>query len=329
MNKRAGSRLVSPARRLCMSHVLGEVRGAGTNSTVYSVRDDPKIVVKVIVFGTTTGMQDEEAFDDEVCALRRLGLHANVVRLLGMTHMLGVGGTLVFGACDGGTLGARLEATTPLARSTALRWAHDMFFALAYCHAQNIAHRDVKPANLLLSAADDTAARLVLADFGSAHIFADDAARLIGADWEYEVTTALYRAPELLFAQWHDRWDAETSPLRHSTPVDLWSAGCVLAELLDCAAGRYGGPIFDASTIHELAACIAGALGSPPAHMTRGVPHDFPKRAPPPVAWACRRGALGTDGVALLSATVAWDPATRLTAEAAAAHALFAPACDY
>ena len=82
--------------------------------------------------------------------------------------------------------------------------------SLKYLHSGNIVHRDVKPANLLVS----ETCNVVLCDFGLSR--AVDAAALTT-----HVSTRWYRAPELLVMS-----------KEYAFPVDMWSAGCVLAELL-------------------------------------------------------------------------------------------------
>lgn len=82
---------------------------------------------------------------------------------------------------------------------------------LAFCHARRILHRDLKPQNLLI----DKEGNLKLADFGLA--------RAIGLPvrtYTHEIVTLWYRAPEILLGQKH-----------YSTSVDMWSVGCIFAEM--------------------------------------------------------------------------------------------------
>jgi serine/threonine protein kinase len=84
---------------------------------------------------------------------------------------------------------------------------------LAFLHENFFIHRDIKPSNLLIA----TDGVLKLGDFGLC--------RTYGSPSSYpmtpEVVTRWYRAPELLFGA------------KIYTPaIDVWSAGCIIAELL-------------------------------------------------------------------------------------------------
>lgn len=83
---------------------------------------------------------------------------------------------------------------------------------VAACHDRWTLHRDLKPSNILVGADG----QLKLADFGLARIHASPNPRLT-----HQVVTRWYRAPELLFA-------AE----QYSAAVDIWSVGCIFAELM-------------------------------------------------------------------------------------------------
>ncbi|KAG2452491.1 hypothetical protein HYH02_002730 [Chlamydomonas schloesseri] len=83
---------------------------------------------------------------------------------------------------------------------------------LKYVHTANVLHRDLKPSNLLLNASCD----LKIADFGLARTGTEKQNFMT----EY-VVTRWYRAPELLLS-------CDT----YTTAIDVWSVGCILAELL-------------------------------------------------------------------------------------------------
>ncbi len=78
---------------------------------------------------------------------------------------------------------------------------------VAYCHHHRVLHRDLKPQNLLINREGE----LKLADFGLARAFG-----IPVRSYTHEVVTLWYRAPDVLLGSRH-----------YSTPVDIWSIGCM------------------------------------------------------------------------------------------------------
>ncbi|MCJ1275315.1 hypothetical protein MMC21_003116 [Puttea exsequens] len=103
---------------------------------------------------------------------------------------------------------------------------HALFSGLAHCHAQGIIHRDVKPSNILLAS---PAGPAYLADFGIAYLASDPACEPPDEKIT-DVGTTCYRPPELLFG----RRD-------YGVEVDLWAAGCVVAEVVRRGGDGGGG----------------------------------------------------------------------------------------
>ncbi|KAI7741373.1 hypothetical protein M8C21_000833 [Ambrosia artemisiifolia] len=87
-----------------------------------------------------------------------------------------------------------------------------IFRALAYIHAIGVCHRDIKPQNLLVNPHTH---QLKLCDFGSAKVLVKGEPNI-----SY-ICSRYYRAPELIFGA-----------TEYTTAIDVWSVGCVLAELL-------------------------------------------------------------------------------------------------
>lgn len=86
---------------------------------------------------------------------------------------------------------------------------------LKYIHSANVLHRDLKPSNLLINTTCD----LKICDFGLARI-ADPEHDHTGFLTEY-VATRWYRAPEIML-----------NSKGYTKSIDIWSVGCILAEML-------------------------------------------------------------------------------------------------
>jgi len=108
---------------------------------------------------------------------------------------------------------------------------------LEFMHLNWYLHRDLSPSNVLIS----STGQIKIADFGFTKLFGDDRAMTP------EVVTLWYRSPELLFGAKY-----------YGTAVDMWSVGCILAELLIKQAFLPG----DVTDINQLST-IFGALGTP------------------------------------------------------------------
>lgn len=83
---------------------------------------------------------------------------------------------------------------------------------LEHCHSRGILHRDIKGSNLLI----DNNGVLKIADFGLATFYEPDQ----GQPLTSRVVTLWYRAPELLLGA-----------TEYGAAIDMWSSGCILAEL--------------------------------------------------------------------------------------------------
>ena len=82
---------------------------------------------------------------------------------------------------------------------------------MLFCHQRRVLHRDLKPQNLLI----DKSGAIKLADFGLARAFG-----IPVRVYTHEVVTLWYRAPEILLGS-----------NKYSCPVDIWSIGCIFAEM--------------------------------------------------------------------------------------------------
>jgi serine/threonine protein kinase len=122
---------------------------------------------------------------------------------------------------------------------------HQLLRGLHYCHSHRILHRDLKPQNLLI----DRTGRLTIADLGLSRVFG-----VPMRTYTHQVITLWYRAPEILLGSYH-----------YSTAVDMWSVGCIMAEMMTFS------PIFPGeSQIDELFR-IFRTLGTPDENVWPGI----------------------------------------------------------
>lgn len=121
---------------------------------------------------------------------------------------------------------------------------YQLFRGIAYLHFHGICHRDIKPENLMI---DTPMNALKIGDFGRFLFKLFSAVKLVPGEPHISyICSRYYRAPELILG-----WKL------YSYSIDIWSAGCILAELLQ------GDPIFIAPTSIDLFCEIAKILGTP------------------------------------------------------------------
>ena len=110
-----------------------------------------------------------------------------------------------------------MKTSGPLGERDVRRVSSQLVAALAYCGAKRVIHADIKPENVLCARpvlGVDAEVRLI--DFGNA-IRPSEAVRYYD---DFEIQSLGYRAPEVLVGAEYGR------------AVDVWSAGCILAEML-------------------------------------------------------------------------------------------------
>ncbi|CAH1640582.1 unnamed protein product [Spodoptera littoralis] len=173
-----------------------------------------------------------------------------------------------------------------------------------HLHDNNIIHRDLKTDNILLT--QDGV--LKLADFGLAREYGFPLQQYTPA-----VGTRWYRAPELLLL----------SP-EYSTPVDMWSVGCIFAELINLKA------LFRGKSEVDQLNKIFMVLGTPSDAIWPGysslptvrniIFEDYP---PGGLRKKISRHYFSDSGLSLLEGLLTYCPTRRVTAAAALEHAYF------
>lgn len=235
----------------------------------------------------------------EISLLKELQ-HPNIVRLCDVIHTerrL----TLVFeyldqdlkkllDICDGG-----LDPTNTKC------FLYQLLRGIGYCHQHRVLHRDLKPQNLLIN----REGALKLADFGLARAFG-----IPVRSYTHEVVTLWYRAPDVLMGS-----------KKYSTPVDIWSVGCIFAEM---ANGR---PLFPGTSDQDQLLRIFKVLGTVKQDSWPGVVElpewksNYPKYEP--MNWSKVVPTLCPLGIDLLSKMLKYDPLQRLSARQAVEHEYF------
>lgn len=191
------------------------------------------------------------------------------------------------------------SALRPLPLTRARDLLRMLLHALRYLHSQDVLHRDVKPANCFLSS-DGV---LKLGDFGLS--------RIRGDDMSHEVASRWYRAPELLFGK-----------RSYGAEVDLWSAGCVFAELLR----GYGTPLFAGDGDINQLARIFDTLGTPEKVTGITELQDWGKisfDAKAGCGLRCLFPEAPAVAVDLLEQLLSLDPSSRPSAQEALQHPFF------
>jgi len=173
--------------------------------------------------------------------------------------------------------------------------------AIAYIHSLGVCHRDIKPQNLLLNTKTH---HVLLCDFGSAKVLVP------GEPNVSYICSRYYRAPELVF---------EATQYTHA--IDVWSLGCVMAEML------LGNPLFPGESAVDQLIEIIKILGTPsreeiyamnPNHTS----FKFPQIKPHPWVKVFRNKA-PANAIDLVSKWLRYEPKSRLDPFESLAHPFF------
>lgn len=278
--------------------------GEGTYGVVYKARD---VRTNTIVALKKIRLEAEDegvpsTAIREISLLKELSEDDNIVKLLDIVHS-DAKLYLVFEFLDldlkkyMDTVGMS-EGLGPL---MVKKFTWQLIKGLYYCHAHRVLHRDLKPQNLLI----DKSGNLKLADFGLARAFG-----IPLRTYTHEVVTLWYRAPEVLLGSRH-----------YSTAIDMWSVGCIFAEM----AMRQ--PLFPGDSEIDEIFRIFRVLGTPNEDIWPGV-SNLPDYKPTFPQWSAQDlhkaiPNLDSYGIDLLQQTLVYDPAHRISAKRAMHHEYF------
>eukprot|EP01102_Stenamoeba_stenopodia_P003810 TRINITY_DN13948_c0_g1_i1.p1 TRINITY_DN13948_c0_g1~~TRINITY_DN13948_c0_g1_i1.p1 ORF type:complete len:304 (+),score=72.43 TRINITY_DN13948_c0_g1_i1:52-963(+) len=279
--------------------------GEGTYGVVYKAKDlrtNEIVALKKIRLETEEDGVPSTTIR-EISLLKELSNHPNIVKLIDVIHQEQKL-FLVFEFLDHDlkryldSLGDGCYLHPKLIKS----YVFQLLKGIAFCHAHRILHRDLKPQNLLI----DRAGGLKLADFGLAR-----AINIPVRTYTHAIVTLWYRAPEILLGA-----------TQYSTPVDIWSVGCIFAEIVTKRPLLPGD-----SEIDELFKIFI-KFGTPNEAVWPGVTsfpnyfNNFPQWPATPLEQFVPR--LDPDGMDLLKKMLVYVPGQRISAKAALRHPYFA-----
>jgi len=199
-----------------------------------------------------------------------------------------------------------MDSVSSVSAALVQSYIKQLLQGLTYCHQRRIVHRDLKPQNLLI----DKKGSLKIADFGLARAFCVPVRQ-----YTHEVVTLWYRAPEILLG----------SPT-YSIPVDIWSAGCIFAELLTKK------PLFPGDSEIDQLFKIFRQMGTPTEEMWHGCT-SLPDYKPSFPQWKKLEFAKVFENIPALSIDLmekmlTYEPSQRITARGALNHPYFSVQFD-
>jgi negative regulator of PHO system len=279
-----------------------EKLGEGTYATVFKGRNRQTgelVALKEIHLDSEEGTPSTAI--REISLMKELK-HENIVALHDVIHTENKL-MLVFEYMDGDlkrymdTHGER-GALKP---TTIKSFMYQLLKGIDFCHQNRVLHRDLKPQNLLIN----NKGILKLGDFGLARAFG-----IPVNTFSNEVVTLWYRAPDVLLGS-----------RSYSTSIDIWSAGCIMAEMYT------GRPLFPGTTNEDQIVRIFRIMGTPTERTWPGIT-QFPEYKPTFQMYATQDlrsilPAIDPTGIDLLQRMLQLRPELRISTTEALQHPWF------
>ena len=302
--------IVFSCRRVQNKYDIVQKLGKGAYGVVWKAKDKRSrhVVALKKIFDAFQNSTDSQRTYREIVFLQYLEGHENIVQL----HQVFRADNdrdiyLVFEYLETDLHAAiRANILEPLHKQYVM---YQVCKALIYMHSAGLVHRDLKPANLLLNAE----CLMKLCDFGLCRTVSD----IAHGEEEYTtmtdyVATRWYRAPEILLAS-----------KRYRESVDMWSLGCVFAEMI------IGRPIFPGtSTLNQLERIIE-KIGFPTPEERTALETQYSKTMLENLttgpeserkAWKELLPSAGGDALSFVGKLICWSPEQRMTAEDSIQH---------
>ncbi|KAF5338421.1 hypothetical protein D9758_012222 [Tetrapyrgos nigripes] len=279
----------------------------GTYATVYKGRSrttNEIVALKEIHLDAEEGTPSTAI--REISLMKELK-HVNIVRLYDVIHTE-TKLVLIFEYCEQdlkkymdqhGERGA-------LDPNTVRSFMYQLLKGTAFCHENQVLHRDLKPQNLLINRKGE----LKLGDFGLARAFGVPV-----NTFSNEVVTLWYRAPDVLLGS-----------RTYSTSIDVWSCGCIFAEMIS------GVPLFRGRDNQDQLLHIMRVIGTPTDAQFQKIFKDSPeiqvKQFPryPKMDFRQVLPKASPHAIDLLERLLKFDPAERVSAAEALSHPYFTTA---
>ena len=194
----------------------------------------------------------------------------------------------------------------PLPLELISKLAFDILKSLDFLKNLNIIHCDLKPENILM--VDDTNTHVKLIDFGTSCFCGEQIYKYLQSRY--------YRAPEIILGA------------KCTTAIDMWSFGCILAELFT------GYPLFSGKDESEQLSLIIKIMGLPPKSFIEnssrkdsffgndGLPllKDYSEDEPEKKDLGYELGCCNNDFIDIIQQCLIWEPEKRITPEEALNH---------
>ena len=294
-----------------------ELLGEGTYGKVYKARCTvtSQLVAIKRLFNTSDEGEGLSATTLREIAILKEIKHENIIALRDVLfHPPKL--TLVFELCD---CDLKKQMRSQLGSETIRSYAYQMLKGIECMHKQQIVHRDLKPQNILVC---DEGKTIKICDFGLARVEGIPIKK-----YSHEAVTLWYRPPDVILGS-----------SNYGLGVDIWSAGCIIAEMLG------GEAIFNGKNECEQLHKMFTLLGRPTAEDYPNMA-KFPEmkkfqneaqcmmdesigRVPKLEEWVTThrvRERGGEEAVELLRGMLQYNPRTRWTATKCLEHAYFAP----
>ena len=216
--------------------------GQGAYGVVFKAidRKTKETVALKKLFGAFRDATDSQRTFREVMLLQELNGHNNIIRLLNVIKAQNnLDLYLIFDYMEADVFN--------VIRAGILQDIHKQYIiyqtlkALKFIHSADIIHRDLKPSNIFIN----SDSRVKLGDFGLARTLSSGPSNYGMIVTEY-VATRWYRAPEMLLKS-----------VNYGKPIDLWSVGCILYELI------VGRPLFPGKSTKDMITLVFEITGIP------------------------------------------------------------------